>query len=75
MTYSATVSAYFATPDGDRLTVAKTNHRYFYLADPINLPPGTRGDLVVIVDGDVDGRPVVLPDGAVAGELVRYVVE
>lgn len=67
--YSASVEGYFVVGE-QRLRLAKTNGRSFVLAESCALPPETRGELVVIVDGEENRRLVELPDGAVDGQTV-----
>ena len=68
--YSATVECFFEV-DGERLPVAKTNGRQFYLHDQSKvIPPGTKGTLVVLVDGQRSAREVLVT-GSVAG-VVEY---
>lgn len=72
--YSATVSGYFAT-GGERYRLAKTNGATFVFSQPQSLPPDTEGELVVIVDDEVNSRRVILPDGATPDETtVAYKV-
>ncbi len=49
--YSATVEGFFIV-GGNRVRVAKSNGERFVLADPCEAPPGTEGELLVIVDGN-----------------------
>lgn len=73
--YSASVEG-FLVLKGERLRLAKTNGCTFVLADSRDLPPGTTGELVVIVDGRPDTKSVRLPDGATKETpIVRYEVE
>ena len=67
--YSASVEGYFIVGK-QRLRLAKTNGSSFCLAEPRALPPETRGELVVIVDGQENRRSVELPDGAVESQIV-----
>jgi hypothetical protein len=72
--YSATVEAFFVVGD-QHIRLAKTGPDEITLVEPCELPPGTEGDLVIIVDGHRDSRMVVLDDGAIAGRHeVRYSV-
>ncbi|MDZ4817373.1 MAG: hypothetical protein SGJ20_00195 [Planctomycetota bacterium] len=72
--YSATVEAYFVV-EGDRIPLAKTNGSSFVVDAPCELAPGTRGDLLIIVDGNQSSSLVELPDGIALGqEQVRYEV-
>jgi hypothetical protein len=72
--YSATVEAFLVVGE-QHLSVAKTGRDAVVLAEPCELSPGTEGELVMIVDGHRESRPVVLDDGAVSGRReVRYSV-
>lgn len=74
--YSATAELFFAPTDQERIPLAKTGSTRFVLAAPCELPPGTSGDLIVIVDGRPDSRRVVLPTGVAQGQTtVSYDVE
>ena len=73
--YSAEVEGFFVTAAHERIRLAKTNGSTFVLAQPCELPPGTTGELLIIVDGQPDSRLVVLPDGICRGQtLVNYKV-
>ncbi len=67
--YSATVEAYIAV-NGLQIPRAKTDGESFYLAEPseVTVLPGTELDLIIIVDGDVDSRPIVLTEGITPGQ-------
>lgn len=53
--------------------MVKTNSSSFVLIQPIQLPPGATGVLVIIVDETRDSTRVVLPEGAALGQpRVRY---
>lgn len=72
--YSADVEAFFVST-GKRFRVAKTNGWAISLAESCDLPPGTEGDLLIIVDGNARSQRVVLPDGVEAGQTtVKYMV-
>jgi len=74
--YSASVHAFFITKEF-KFALAKTNGRTFVLAEPIEFPPGTSGDIVVFLDGEKNSqRRVSIPCGVAKGEtIVTYVVE
>jgi hypothetical protein len=70
--YSAEVEGFFVV-DRLRIRLAKTNSSTFVLAEHCALPPGTEGDLLVIVDGKSSSRRVEVTDGIVPGQtVVRY---
>lgn len=72
--YSAEVEGFFVW-NGQRMRLAKTNHREFVVLEPCDLPPGTEGELLVIVDGRPDSREVMLPEGMNLGQIrVSYQV-
>lgn len=66
--YSAHVEGFFVVRDR-RLRVAKSNGSRFVLVEPCELPSGTEGELLVIVDGNKMSRRVMLPDGVAKGEV------
>jgi hypothetical protein len=65
--YSATVEGYLIVGQ-QQIQLAKSNAESLVFAEPRELPPGTSGELRIIVDGQVDACQVVLPDGAAAGQ-------
>lgn len=67
--YSATVEAYIDV-EGLRIPLAKTDGDSFFLAErsEVAVSPGTELDLTIIVDGDVDSRPIVLTEGITPGQ-------
>jgi len=65
--YSAEVEGFFVV-NGDRIRLAKTNGETLVVVEPRDLPPGTEGDLQVIVDGKLDSRQVVLREGMRVGQ-------
>jgi len=70
--YSASVEAFLVIGE-QHFSVAKTGRDAVVLAEPCALPPGTEGELVMIVDGHRESRAVVLDDGAINGRReVRY---
>jgi hypothetical protein len=72
--YSARVEAYLVVA-GERIVIAKTGPDAVTLVEPCELPPGTTGELEIIVDGHVDSKLVVLNDGAMSHRReVRYSV-
>ncbi|HUY91539.1 MAG TPA: hypothetical protein VMV10_22555 [Pirellulales bacterium] len=72
--YSADVEGFFVIR-GNRVRLAKTNGRTFVLAEPCELPPGSEGDLLTIVDGKANSRRVLIPEGVCQGQtIVKYVV-
>lgn len=72
--YSAEVEAFFVVA-GERFRVAKTNHEQISSNEWCNIPPGTEGDLLVIIDGNARSRRVVLPEGVEPGQTtVKYTV-
>jgi hypothetical protein len=72
--YSATVEGFFVFA-GQRFRLAKTNGATFTLVEPCELPPGTEGELLVIIDGKPDSKRIALPRGALADEnIVGYQV-
>jgi hypothetical protein len=68
MGYSAHVEGFFVV-GSNRFRVAKSNGERFCLAEPCELPPGTEGDLVVIVDGSASSRRIVIKDGIIQGQI------
>ncbi len=72
--YSADVEGYLVV-DGQRIVLGKTNSRQLFLAEPCELPPGTEGELLIIIDGNASSRLVTLPSGVVQGQIaVEYTV-
>jgi hypothetical protein len=72
--YSADVEGFFVAL-GRRFRLAKSNGCTVVFAESCELPRGIEGDLLVVVDGKSDSRRVILPDGAVPGQLeVNYKV-
>ena len=72
--YSADVEGYLVIR-GTRIRLAKTNRGSIVLAEPCELPPGTVGDLLIIVDGKKSSRLVTLPCGVARGQTqVNYTV-
>jgi len=72
--YSASVEA-FLDVAGQHIRLAKTGPDEITFVEPCELPLGTEGELVIIVDGDRDSRSVVLNEGAALGSReVRYSV-
>ena len=70
--YSATVEAYFCINE-QRVRLARTNGCTFDFAQPQQLPPGTCGTLLVIVDGQEHAKTIQLPGGASNDETsVQY---
>jgi hypothetical protein len=70
--YSADVEGFFVV-NQRRIHLAKTNGCTFVLAEPCEFPPGTEGDLLVIVDGKSSSRRIEVTDGIVPGQtVVRY---
>lgn len=67
--YSATIEAYISVA-GAQMTLAKSNGESFYLAEPSEtaIAPFTEAMLFIIVDGDVDSRPIVLTEGITPGQ-------
>jgi hypothetical protein len=61
--YSASVEAFLVLGE-QHISVAKTGRDTVTLVEPCDLPPGTEGELVMIVDGHRESRAVVLDDGA-----------
>lgn len=53
-----------------QLTLAKSNGESFYLAEPsdVAISPFTEAILFIIVDGDVDSRPIILTEGITPGQ-------
>ena len=66
MGYSAHVEGFFVV-GSNRFRVAKSSGERFCLAEPCELPPGTEGDLVVIVDGSASSRRVVVKNCVTEG--------
>ncbi len=72
--YSATVEAFLVVGD-HHIRLAKTGPDEITFVEPCELPPGTEGELVIIVDGHRDSRAIVLDEGAIRGrQEVRYSV-
>ncbi|HEV7222094.1 MAG TPA: hypothetical protein VGN42_05290 [Pirellulales bacterium] len=72
--YSADVEAFFVTA-GKRIRVAKTSHVELSIAESCELPPGTEGDLLIIVEGNARSQRVLLPEGVEPGQTrVKYEV-
>jgi hypothetical protein len=72
--YSASVEGFFVI-EQQRIRLAKTNGCTFVVAQPCQVPAGTEGEMLVIVDGNEHSRRVRLPDGIIAGQtLVKYEV-
>ncbi len=72
--YSATVEGFFVVGE-QRVRVAKSNGSRIVLAEQCEVPPGTEGELLVIVDGAERSRRVIVPNGVVAGQtFVEYQV-
>lgn len=72
--YSADVEGFLVVRD-ERMRLAKSNDRAFVLAEACELPPGTVGELLIIVDGKSDSRLISLPFGVCKGQtLVSYQV-
>ena len=72
--YSADVEGFFVV-NGNRIRLAKTNGSTFCLAESCELPPGSEGDLLIIIDGKSHSRRVVVPDGVCLGQTqVSYKV-
>jgi hypothetical protein len=72
---SATVEGFLVVQDR-RFRLAKTNGRTFTLAEACKLPPGTEGELLIVVDGNPHSRLVALPDGVECErEDTRYQVK
>jgi hypothetical protein len=72
--YSASVEA-FLLVGGQHIRLAKTGPDKVVAVEPCELPPGTEGELVILVDGHRDSRSVVLDDGAISGrQEIRYSV-
>jgi hypothetical protein len=72
--YSATVEGFFVVGE-QRVRVAKSNGSRIVLAEQCEVPPGTEGELLVIVDGSKSSRRVIVPSGIVAGQsVVEYQV-
>ena len=66
--YSADVEGFFVVGT-DRFRLAKSNGTRFVLAEPCEVPPGTEGDLLVIVDGRASSQRVVIKDGVIHGQI------
>jgi hypothetical protein len=64
--YSASVEAFLIVAD-QHIRLAKTGPEKIVLVEPCELPPGTTGELEIIVDGHRDSRSVVLDEGATSG--------
>lgn len=72
--YSASVEAFLIVGE-QHIRLAKTGPDKIVLVEPRELPPGTEGGLVIIVDGHRDSRAVVLDEGASREQReVRYSV-
>jgi hypothetical protein len=72
--YSASVEAFLVVED-QHIRLAKTGPDKVVVVEPCELPPGTEGELVIIVDGHRDSQAVVLDEGAMsARHEVRYSV-
>ncbi len=72
--YSASVEGFFVVGEA-RFRLAKTNGCSFVLAEFCELPPGSSGELLVIVDGKASVRCVRLPEGVALGQrVVNYEV-
>jgi hypothetical protein len=68
--YSATVEG-FLVVNGYRVRLAKTNARAVTFAESCQpLPPGTSGELLIIVDGNESRTQVTLPEGVVPGQAL-----
>ena len=69
-TYSATVEG-FLVVNGNRVRLAKTNSRAVTFAESCEpLPPGTSGELLIIVDGNESRTQVTLPEGVAVGQTL-----
>ena len=66
--YSATIEAYLLVGDV-RYPIAKTSHVDVVVAEPCELPPGCKAELVMIVDGDKSSRAIILYEGATRDSL------
>lgn len=72
--YSASVSG-FLLVGSQQIELAKSNGCTFVVAESCNLPAGTLGELLIIVDGKSDRLSVELPEGVIAGQTtVKYSV-
>jgi hypothetical protein len=72
--YSASVEAHLVV-GGQQFSVSKVGRDSFTLAESCDLPLGTEGELVIIIDGHRNSRMVVLDEGATRkGHKVRYSV-
>jgi hypothetical protein len=70
--YSASVEAFLVVGD-QHIRLAKTGPEKVVLVEPCELAPGTKGELVIIIDGHRDSRSVVLDEGAMSAQQeVRY---
>lgn len=60
----------FIAQNGTSLPLAKSNGDSFYLADPseVAIAAETEVNLTIIVDGDVDSRPIILTEGIQPGQ-------
>jgi hypothetical protein len=65
--YSADVEGYLVVGEA-KYRLAKSNGCTFVLAESCQLPAGTQGDMLVIVDGNKNSRRVVLDNGINAGQ-------
>ena len=66
--YSSEVRGFLVVRDR-RFRLAKTNGKNFVLSEECELPPGTEGELLIILDGREDSRRIKLPGGVSAGDL------
>ncbi|MBX3415566.1 MAG: hypothetical protein KF708_22975, partial [Pirellulales bacterium] len=71
--YSADVEGYFVV-NKRRIPLAKSNGCTFVLAEQCELPPGTEGELLVIVDGKASSRRVEIEGVALGQTVVQYKV-
>jgi hypothetical protein len=63
----------FLLVDGERLDVAQVGPSSFIFSKPVELPPGTEGELVISVDGVETKSQVLLQHGSRAEiEPVAY---
>ena len=60
--YSATVDLRLRI-NGRILDVGQVGHKFLILAESYEVPPGTEGELIVIVDGEESVHRVNLPEG------------
>lgn len=68
--YSATVRLRFES-NGCEWELAATGLNEFVTREPMELEPGTVGEVVIVIDGHQQRRLVVLPDGASGTGTVR----